>query len=103
MWGFLISPILHPIKNEKFDLFMGAGLGFKRIRDDIVSIDGNETLSVDEKDYHIAGKLQAGLSYRITDSLAIKPRYSIEWMNNDWGPIEDDRWHEFNISITSEF
>ena len=103
LWGLLISPVIHPVRNDKFDLHIGAGLGFKRLKEDIDSIDGNETLAIHESDLHLAGKAQAGLSYKITDNLIITPRYSLEWMNNDWGPLEDDVWHEFSINLKSEF
>ena len=103
LWGLLISPVIHPVRNEKYALYMGAGLGFKRLKEDIDSIDGNETLAIHESDLHLAGKAQAGLSYKITDNLIITPRYSLEWMNNDWGPLEDDVWHEFSINLKSEF
>ena len=103
LWGLLFSPVFHPVRNDKFDLHVGAGLGFKNVREDVDSIGGDETLAVKQRSTHLAGKVQAGLSYNITDNLIITPRYSIEWINNDDDPIEDDRMHEFSINLKAEF
>ena len=103
LWGFLFSPVIHPVRNDKFDLHMGAGLGFKRVKEMIDSIAGDETLAVKDSSWHLAGKVQAGLSYNIRDNLIITPNYSLHWINNDDDPIEDDNWHEFSINLKSEF
>ena len=68
LWGLLFSPVFHPVRNDKFDLHVGAGLGFKNVREDVDSIGGDETLAVKQRSTHLAGKVQAGLNYKIIDN-----------------------------------
>ena len=103
VWQFMFSPIYHPIRNDKFDLYVGAGVGFMQWHEDIKSVHGNEILSIEETGTVASAKYQAGLTYKLKDNLNVGPKYSRLWTNTGQGPFADNIVDYFSINLKSNF
>jgi opacity protein-like surface antigen len=95
--------IVSPFSFDAFRPYVGAGVGFAHINDDVNSVAGLTALAYSDSYTDIAATAIAGFDMSISDQLSAGARYQFVWADTGTSVTDDATGHAFMLTGTYRF